>query len=898
MRESFSTFATLRGLATALDSDPAETAEWLESIESVFRHAGADRAEFILSALERKAKEIGVFSDVLPYSPYRNTIPLERQPPFPGDIEMETRLTALMRWNALAMVVRGNRAHGELGGHVASYASVAEIFEVGFNHFFRATDETRGGDLLFLQPHSAPGVYARAFLEGRLSEEQLNRYRQEIGGSGLSSYPHPWLMPEFWQTPTGSMGIGPISAVYQARFMRYLRDRGLADTDARRVWGVFGDGEMDEPESLAGLSLAAREKLDNLTFIINCNLQRLDGPVRGNGQIIQELEMVFRGAGWRVIKVLWGSEWDVLFARDVNHALLRRFAATVDGKYQKLGANDGAYNLTHFFEEDPEVRALVAHMSAREIDALKRGGHDFRKLYAAFELAQATKGQPTVILAKTKKGFGMGGAGESRMTAHQTKKLDVEALRAFRDRFSLPLTDAQVENVDFYRPSDNSAELAYLKERRRALGGYLPARKRSAPAVSVPPLASYADAVLRLNGKAMSTTMAAVRLFSNLLKDRTLGPRIVPIVADEARTFGMDNLFRQVGIYSPFGQAYEPEDSDSMLFYKEALDGQLLEEGISEAGAISSWVAAATSYSAHGVAMLPFFIFYSMFGFQRVGDLIWAAADQRARGFLIGATAGRTTLAGEGLQHQDGSSHVIAATIPNCRAYDPAFAYELAVILDRGARSMIEEGRDEFFYITAMNESYAQPSMPACVEGDIVKGLYRVASHTAEESGGSVRLLGSGAILPEVIEAARMLSTDWNVSSEVWSATSFAELARDAREVERRNRLNPLEAPVLSHLAVCLPGDAPIIAASDYVRAYPQLIAAYVEAKFVALGTDGFGRSDTRGALRSFFEVDRRHILIAALASLSNRGQIPRDTVADAIRRFGIDAAAAAPWTI
>jgi pyruvate dehydrogenase E1 component len=898
MSASRPTTASPRGLAPAADSDPVETADWLDSLESVFRHSGAERAEFILSALEREARDIGVFSDVLPFSPYRNTIPLERQSPFPGDIDMETRITAIIRWNALAMVMRANQAHGELGGHVASYASVAEIFEVGFNHFFRATNERQGGDLLYFQPHSAPGVYARAFLEGRLDENQLGRYRREIEGSGLSSYPHPWLMPDFWQTPTGSMGIGPISAVHQARFMRYLRDRGLAETEGRRVWGVFGDGEMDEPESLAGLSLAAREKLDNLTFIINCNLQRLDGPVRGNGQIIQELEMIFRGAGWNVIKVLWGTEWDVLFARDVNHALLRRFAATVDGKYQKLGAEDGAYNLTHFFEEDPEVNALVAHMSARDVDALKRGGHDFRKLFAAFELAAATKGRPTVILAKTKKGFGMGGAGESRMTAHQTKKLDVDALRAFRDRFSLPLSDAQVENVDFYRPPDNSAELAYLLERRRALGGYLPARRRSAPAVPVPPLASYADFALHLDGKAMSTTMAAVRLFSNLLKDGTLGPRIVPIVADEARTFGMANLFRQVGIYAPFGQAYEPEDSGSMLFYKEAKDGQLLEEGITEAGALSSWVSAATSYSAHGLAMLPFFIFYSMFGFQRVGDLIWAAADQRARGFLIGATAGRTTLAGEGLQHQDGTSHLIAATIPNCRAYDPAFAYEMAVILDRGARSMMEEGRDEFFYITAMNESYAQPSMPPGVEADIVRGLYRLASHAVEDSSGFIRILGSGAILPEAAAAARTLAADWNVSSEVWSATSYAELARDAREAERHNRLNPLKGPFVSHLAACLPGDAPIVAASDYVRAYPQLIASYVEARFVALGTDGFGRSDTREALRSFFEVDRRHIVVAALACLGEQGRIPRETVAAAIQRFGIDGAAAAPWTI
>jgi pyruvate dehydrogenase E1 component len=882
----------------AADSDPTETAEWLDALESVFHVAGVERAKFILSALGRKAKDLGVVSDLLPFAPYRNTIPLEKQSPFPGDVAMETRITAIIRWNALAMVMRANAAYGELGGHVASYASAADIFEVGFNHFFRGADSGNRGDVVYFQAHSAPGVYARAFLEGRLSEAQLKRYRQEIGDPGLCSYPHPWLMPDFWQTPTGSMGIGPISAVYQARFMRYLRDRGLLDTDGRRVWGVFGDGEMDEPESTAGLSLAAREKLDNLTFIINCNLQRLDGPVRGNGQIIQELEMTFRGAGWNVIKVLWGSEWDALFARDVNHALLRRFAATVDGKYQTLGARDGVYNLAHFFDEDPEVHALVADMSADEIDALKRGGHDVRKLFAALEAARSTRGRPTVILAKTKKGFGMGGAGESRMTAHQAKKLDVDALFAFRDHFALPLSDEQVRDLSFYRPAEDSEELAYVRGRREALGGFVPARRRSAPAVSAPALETYGDFALHAAGKKMSTTMAVVRLVGNLLKDETFGPRIVPIVADEARTFGMASLFRQVGIYSSIGQLYEPEDASSMLYYKETKDGQLLEEGITEAGAISSWVAAATSYSIHGLAMAPIYIFYSMFGFQRVGDLIWAAADQRARGILIGATAGRTTLAGEGLQHQDGSSHLIAATIPNCRAYDPAFAYEMAVILDHGLRSMMEKGDDEFYYITAMNENYDQPSMPENAKAGIIKGLYLIASHDSREDKGGVRLLGSGAIVLEVAEAAKMLEAEWDISSEVWSATSYSELAREAREAERRNRLNPLEEPVLSHLAVCLPGRAPIIAASDYVRAYPQMIAAYVEARFVALGADGFGRSDTRQALRAFFEVDRRHIVVAALASLADEGVVAREKVACAIERYGINGDAAAPWTI
>ena len=868
------------------DADPDETADWLAALDSLVRSAGRERAEFVLTALESRARLLGVDPEHLPFSPYRNTISPERQPPYPGDLTIENRLTAILRWNALAMVARANKAYGELGGHIASYASAAEIFEMGFNHFFRA-DAGSGGDLVFFQPHSAPGVYARAFLEGRLSEAQLARYRQEIDGPGLSSYPHPWLAPDFWQFPTGSMGIGPITAVYQARFMRYLADRGLAETRGRHVWGVFGDGEMDEPESIAGLSLAAREKLDNLTFIINCNLQRLDGPVRGNGQIIPELESVFRGAGWNVIKVLWSSDWDAIFARDKTHALLRRFAQTPDGTYQTLGARDGGYNLAHFFEEDPEVRALVTGMSEDEIDRLRRGGHDFVKLHAAFAAAKAEKGRPTVILAKTKKGFGMAGAGESRMTAHQAKKLDVDALLAYRDRFQLPLTDEQTTHLEFYRPPDDSPEARYLRARRENLGGHLPARRRTSAPVAVPPLASYAEFALSSAGKEMSTTMAAVRLMGGLIKDKTLGPRIVPIVADEARTFGMANLFRQVGIYSPVGQLYEPEDSGSMLYYREAQDGQLLEEGITEAGAISSWVAAATSYSVHNVATLPFYIYYSMFGFQRVGDLIWAAADSRARGFLLGATAGRTTLGGEGLQHQDGSSHVIAATIPNCRAYDPAYAYEVAVILDRGARSMMEENQDEFYYVTVGNENYAQPSMPEGVGDDILRGLYCVGGR-----GGAVRLLGAGAILPQVQEAARRLQADWNVEAEVWSATSFSQLARDAAQVERWNRLHPLDAPRTSHVAFCLPGAAPVVAATDYVRAVPQMIASYLDAPFVALGTDGFGRSDTRAALRRFFEVDCAHVVVAALVALGQREQ-----AAKAVAQYGLDTEAGASWT-
>jgi pyruvate dehydrogenase E1 component len=878
-----------------VDQDEIETADWLASLGSLHRSAGADRVRHILAALDRRAKEIGVLPDAPPYSPYRNSIPLETQKPYPGDVALETRLTAIIRWNALAMVVRANKAYGELGGHVASYASVAEIFEVGFNHFFRASTDESEGDVVYFQPHSSPGVYARAYLEGRLSDENLKLYRQELSGPGLASYPHPWLMPEFWQVPTASMGLGPISAIYQARFMKYLEHRGLVQTRGRHVWGVFGDGEMDEPESIAGLALAARERLDNLTFIVNCNLQRLDGPVRGNGQVIQELESIFQGAGWNVIKVLWGSDWDDIFARDSKHALLRKFAETVDGKYQTLGAKDGAYNLANFFSEDPEVRALVAHMSDADIDGLKRGGHDLRKLFAAFAAAKDTKGRPTVILAKTKKGYGMGGAGESRMTSHQAKKLDIDALYAFRDRFSLPLTNQQVENLEFFKPAEDSAELQYLRARREALGGYMPVRRRRSEALAVPPLQSYGDFALRGDGKETSTTMAIVRLFSNLLKDKTLGPRVIPIVADEARTFGMANLFRQVGIYSPVGQLYEPEDAGSMLYYKEAIDGQLLEEGITEAGAISSWTAAATSYSVHNFALLPFYIYYSMFGFQRIGDLIWAAADQRARGFLIGATAGRTTLGGEGLQHQDGSSHVIAATIPNCRAYDPAFSYEVATIVDHGMRSMLEEGRDEFYYLTVMNENYAQPSMPAGVQDDIIKGLYRiVATKTVSPQ---VRLVGSGAILPEVLAAAKMLEEDWQIASEVWSATSFSELARDARDVERHNRLNPLSDQIECHASKCLSGGIPVVAASDYVRAYPQLIASYIEAPYMVLGTDGFGRSDTRAALRSFFEVDRKQIVLAALSAAARAGNIDRKRVADAIKRYEITVEVVSPWS-
>ena len=892
--------------ANITDSDPTETQEWIDSMSSVTSVHGPERAQFLLRQLEEVIRNTGFTASGQPFSAYRNSISVDQQMEYPGNLELEERITAINRWNALVMVMRANKAYGGLGGHIASYASAAEIFETGFNHFFRAATEDFAGDLIYFQPHSAPGVYARAYLEGRLSEEQLSNYRQEVSGNGLCSYPHPWLMPDFWQFPTGSMGIGPLNAVYQARYMRYLEGRGLAKTEGRHVWGVFGDGEMDEPESIAGLTLAAREGLDNLTFIVNCNLQRLDGPVRGNGQIIQELESLFVGAGWNVIKVLWGSEWDSLFARDTDQVLLRRFAETVDGEYQDLGSKDGDYNRAKFFDADPATRRLVAHMTDDEINRLKRGGHDLRKLYAAYAAAKSFKGKPTVILAKTKKGFGMGGAGESRMSSHQAKSLDMEALTTFRDRFSLPLTNDDLENLRFYKPKEDSPELNYLRQKRAALGGPVPARNVNQVSSSepsntkglIPEIESYAKFALHANNKSMSTTMAAVRMLGGLLKDKTLGPRVVPIVADEARTFGMDNLFRQIGIYAPLGQLYEPEDAGSMMFYKEAKNGQLLEEGINEAGAISSWAAAATSYSVHNVPTLPFYIYYSMFGFQRVGDLIWAAADQRARGFLLGATAGRTTLSGEGLQHQDGSSHLIASTIPNCRAYDPAYAYELAIIMQHGMEQMMERDVDEFYYITVMNENYEQPSIPGDVKDSVLRGLYKLQSRGDDNDDIRVRLIGSGTILNEVIAAADILLNEFNINSDIFSATSFTELAKEARTIERHNRLHPTETRKYSHLQECLPGEMPIVVATDYVAALPHLVAPYVEGRFIALGTDGFGRSDQRSVLREFFEVDRKNIALAAIESLTRLNLIDHVVLIDALKKLGIDQKSAPPWTL
>jgi pyruvate dehydrogenase E1 component len=858
----------------APDLDPAETREWLDAFDALVENEGAERATFLLRRLLDRARAKRVRMPPVLNTPYRNTIGLADQPQFPGNLEIEFRLASIIRWNALAMVVRANRAHAELGGHISSYASAADLFEVGYNHFFRAG---QSGDVVYFQPHSAPGVYSRAFLEGRLTEANLDSYRREVGGRGLSSYCHPWLMPDFWQFPTGSMGLGPINAIYQARFMRYLENRALLATAGRKVWCFVGDGEMDEPEALAGLSLAAREGLDNLIFVVNCNLQRLDGPVRGNGSVIQELEGLFAGAGWNVIKLLWGSDWDPLFARDHDDVILRRLHETVDGEFQKYAATDGRFNREHFFNKYPELQALVAHMTDEDIDRLRRGGHDPVKIYAAYHTAATHRGQPTVILAQTKKGYGMGLAGQGKMTTHQQKKLDDEALKSFRDRFALPLSDDDVEHLRFHKPADDSPEMRYLHARRHALGGYLPARSAAAPRLEVPKLDAFAGFLTGADGREKSTTMVFVQMLGQLLRDPGLGKRIVPIVADEARTFGMQNLFRQVGIYSSVGQLYEPEDRDELLYYKEAKDGQILEEGITEAGAISSWLAAATSYSAHGTPMLPFYIFYSMFGFQRIGDLAWAAADSRARGFLLGATAGRTTLSGEGLQHQDGTSHLVASTNPTCRAYDPAFKHELVVIVQDGMRRMLEDQEDVFYYVTVMNENYVHPEMPAGAEAGIRRGMYRLRESRVvnRESGRRVQLLGSGAILNEVLAAAEVLERDHEVAADVWSVTSWTELRWDGLVAsgDASAAVREVRAATGSEswVAQCLDEtEGPIVAATDYVSALADLVRPFVPGgrRYVALGTDGFGRSDTRKSLRAFFAVDRDAVVAAALRAL------------------------------
>ena len=874
------------------DLDPVETREWVDAFRAVLDAEGPERATFVLRTLLDEARSRRVPLPPVFNTPYCNTIGLADQPQYPGNLEIESRIGAAVRWNALAMVVRANRAHPELGGHLATYASIADLFEVGFNHFFRGHDDaagTRGGDLVFFQPHAAPGVYARAFLEGRLTAANLDSYRREVGGLGLSSYCHPWLMPRFWQFPTGSMGLGPIQAIYQARFMRYLDDRSILDTKGRKVWTFVGDGEMDEPESLAGLSLAGREGLDNLIFVVNCNLQRLDGPVRGNGSIIQELEGLFAGAGWNVIKLLWGSEWDSLFARDHDHVILKRLHETVDGEFQKYAATDGRFNREHFFSRYPELKALVAHLSDDDIDRLRRGGHDPVKIHAAYHAAVRHRGQPTVILAQTKKGYGMGHWAQGKMGAHQAKKLEDDALRAFRDRFALPLSDHEVHELAYYAPAQDGPEMRYLHARRNALGGYLPARSDAAPAMAVPALAAFARLVegtgARGHGDAVgrareqSTTMVFVKFLTLVLRDAKLGPHIVPIVADEARTFGMQALFRQVAIYSSVGQLYEPEDRDELLYYKEAKDGQILEEGISEAGAISSWIAAATCYSTHGVPMLPFYIFYSCFGFQRIADLIHAAADQRARGFLLGATAGRTTLSGEGLQHQDGTSHLWASTVPTCRAYDPCFGCELTVILQDGMRRILKAREDVFYYVTVMNENYVHPALAevpaqpagATVEQGILRGMYLLRGRADAQ----VQLLGSGTILREAIAAADVLERDHGVAANVWSVTSWTELRWDgmtcAGTSDAVREVRPGAAGSASWAQQCLDGTTgPIVAATDYVSAVPDLIRPCVPEgrRYVTLGTDGFGRSDTRAGLRSFFAVDAAHIAGAALAAL------------------------------
>ena len=874
------------------DLDPGETREWLESIDSVLKAHGPERAHYLLERLIDHTRRSGAYLPFKPNTAYLNSISTGQQPDYPGNRELERRIEAYIRWNAMAMVVQANRISSEYGGHIATYASAATLYEVGFNHFWRAATEQHPGDMVFVQGHASPGIYARAYLEGRLTEDQLRHFRQEVAGDGLSSYPHPWLMPDFWQFPTVSMGLGPMQAIFQARFQRYLEHRGLVPASDRKIWAFLGDGEMDEPESMGALTMPVREKLDNLVFVINCNLQRLDGPVRGNGKIIQELEAAFLGAGWNVIKVLWGSRWDPLLAKD-NLGLLRRvMEESVDGEYQNFKAKGGAYTREHFFGKYPELKAMVANMSDDEIWGLNRGGHDARKVYAAYAAASAHRGQPTVILAKTVKGFGMGKAGEGQMVTHQQKKLSDDDLRAFRDRFNIPVSDEEIARLPFCRPAEDSPELHYMLGRRKALGGYLPARRPHAAPLPVPSLELFKPLLESSGDREISTTMAFVRILTALLKDKQVGKHIVPIVPDEARTFGMEGLFRQVGIYSSVGQLYVPQDADQLMSYREDKKGQILEEGINEAGAMCSWIAAGTAYSNHGVPMVPFYIFYSMFGFQRVGDFIWAAGDQQARGFLLGATAGRTTLAGEGLQHQDGHSQLLATMVPNCRAYDPAFAYELAVIIQDGLRRMYAEGESVFYYVTVMNENYAMPAMPAGAEEGILKGLYALPSATGGAAVGKPRatLIGSGTILREVIAAAEILGRDHGVDCEVMSATSFSELRREALDCERWNLLNPSQPPRVPYVARALDGrEGPFIAATDYVRNVPEQVRQWVPGRFEVLGTDGYGRSDARAALRHHFEVDRRFIVLATLRALVAEGRMPAARLDGVVAALGID---------
>jgi pyruvate dehydrogenase E1 component len=878
------------------DADAQETREWLDALSAVIGAEGPQRAHYLLERLLEHARQDGIDMPFSANTDYVNTIRPEDEEHSPGNLELEGRLRAYMRWNAMAMVVKANRLNpedgGDLGGHISSFASVAHMFAAGFNHFWHAESPGHGGDLLYIQGHSAPGVYARAFMEGRLTEEQLLHFRQEVGGKGLSSYPHPKLMPGFWQFPTVSMGLGPIMAIYQARFLKYLHARGIADTSRRKVWVFCGDGEMDEPESLGAIGLAAREKLDNLVFVINCNLQRLDGPVRGNGKIIQELEGDFRGAGWNVIKLIWGSNWDPLLARDKEGALRRLMMDVVDGDYQAFKANDGAFVRKHFFGRDPRTLELVARMTDADIWNLRRGGHDAAKVYAAFHRANAHAGQPTVLLVKTVKGWGMGKAGEGKNTAHQAKKLGDDDLRYIRDRFNIPIPDAELPKIPFYKPADDTPEMKYLHERRRALGGYLPSRRaRADESFTVPALETFRSVLEpTAEGREISTTQAYVRFLTQLLRDQALGPRVVPILVDEARTFGMEGLFRQIGIYNPEGQKYTPVDKDQVMYYREDKAGQILQEGINEAGGMSSWIAAATSYSTNNRIMIPFYIYYSMFGFQRIGDLAWAAGDMQARGFLLGGTSGRTTLNGEGLQHEDGHSHILAGTIPNCISYDPSFAHEVAVILHHGLRRMVEKQDNVFYYLTLLNENYPMLGLAAGTEEQIVRGMYLLAPGAAGTP--RVNLLGSGSILRESLAAQKLLEQDWGVSANVWSCPSFNELARDGQDCERWNLLHPLSEPRVPFVTQQLaPHVGPVVASTDYMKNYPDQIRAYVPKGriYKVLGTDGFGRSDFRSRLREHFEINRHYIVVAALKALAEEGSSPKGLVAEAITRYGID---------
>lgn len=880
------------------DLDPQETQEWLESLDSVLENEGAERAHFLVEKLVDHARQDGVNIPYTATTAYINTIPAHLQAKHPGKPDLEERILAYTRWNAAAMVVKANRDEAEPGGHISSFASAATLYDVGWNHFWHAPSENHGGDLVYFQGHSAPGVYSRAFLEGRISEEQLNKFRREVEGGGLSSYPHPWLMPDFWQFPTVSMGLGPLMAIYQARFMKYLDDRGFKQKGDRKVWCFCGDGEMDEPESLGAISLAGREKLDNLIFVINCNLQRLDGPVRGNGKIIQELEGDFRGSGWNVIKVVWGTGWDAILAQDKKGLLQKRMMEVVDGEYQTYKSKNGAYVREHFFGAYPELLDLVSAMSDDDIWRLTRGGNDLYKVYSAFKAASEHKNQPTLLLVKTVKGFGVGAAGESQNVAHNTKKLSDDDLLYLRNRFNIPLTDEEAIACTFYRPEADSQELKYMHERRATLGGFVPARKPVDEALPVPALDTF-KALLGSSGeREMSTTMAFVRILNTLVKDKQIGNRIVPIVPDESRTFGMEGMFRQLGIWSHVGQLYEPQDADQLMFYKESKTGQVLQEGINEAGAMSDWIAAATSYANHGVTMIPFYIYYSMFGFQRIGDLAWAAGDMRARGFLIGGTAGRTTLNGEGLQHQDGHGHLFAEFIPNCVSYDPTFAYELAVIVQDGMRRMYQDQENIYYYLSVMNENYSHPAMPEGSEAGILRGMY-MFREGEKDAALKVQLMGSGTIFREVIAAASLLKADFGVDADIWSCPSFNELRRDGMSVERHNMLNPVAPQKVPYVTECLTGrTGPVIAATDYKRAFADQVREYVPGKFVVLGCDGFGRSDSRQQLRSFFEVDRYHVAIAALKALADEGKIPASKVSEALEKYGIAANRPAPWTV